>query len=113
MRLHRGCGRGSRPPLTTSPEPSLIGPSPLVPELSPPPRPAVLAAKRRRTVLTELTGRVKPGFLGTLALVSGLALAAVGLIVAAELRANAHERAVRSEERRVGKECRSRWSPYH
>ena len=22
-------------------------------------------------------------------------------------------RAVRSEERRVGKECRSRWSPYH
>ena len=24
-----------------------------------------------------------------------------------------HERRVRSEERRVGKECRSRWSPYH
>ena len=23
------------------------------------------------------------------------------------------ERYVRSEERRVGKECRSRWSPYH
>ena len=23
------------------------------------------------------------------------------------------EKAVRSEERRVGKECRSRWSPYH
>src|SRR5256885_16693271 len=23
------------------------------------------------------------------------------------------QRAVRSEERRVGKECRSRWSPYH
>src|SRR3712207_8630921 len=23
------------------------------------------------------------------------------------------ERATRSEERRVGKECRSRWSPYH
>src|SRR2546430_12425041 len=23
------------------------------------------------------------------------------------------DRAVRSEERRVGKECRSRWSPYH
>ena len=23
------------------------------------------------------------------------------------------EREVRSEERRVGKECRSRWSPYH
>src|SRR2546422_9068705 len=25
----------------------------------------------------------------------------------------AHRRDVRSEERRVGKECRSRWSPYH
>ena len=24
-----------------------------------------------------------------------------------------HADAVRSEERRVGKECRSRWSPYH
>ena len=24
-----------------------------------------------------------------------------------------HGEAVRSEERRVGKECRSRWSPYH
>ena len=23
------------------------------------------------------------------------------------------DRSVRSEERRVGKECRSRWSPYH
>ena len=23
------------------------------------------------------------------------------------------DRAARSEERRVGKECRSRWSPYH
>ena len=23
------------------------------------------------------------------------------------------DEAVRSEERRVGKECRSRWSPYH
>src|SRR3989442_3969325 len=26
---------------------------------------------------------------------------------------NEMERAERSEERRVGKECRSRWSPYH
>ena len=24
-----------------------------------------------------------------------------------------HARILRSEERRVGKECRSRWSPYH
>ena len=27
--------------------------------------------------------------------------------------AGAPERELRSEERRVGKECRSRWSPYH
>ena len=29
------------------------------------------------------------------------------------LRANKLKDAYRSEERRVGKECRSRWSPYH
>ena len=28
-------------------------------------------------------------------------------------RANCIDLGVRSEERRVGKECRSRWSPYH
>ena len=31
----------------------------------------------------------------------------------AELRAAGIVPLVRSEERRVGKECRSRWSPYH
>ena len=29
------------------------------------------------------------------------------------LRKNGQAKAERSEERRVGKECRSRWSPYH
>ena len=29
------------------------------------------------------------------------------------LRFDNFDDAVRSEERRVGKECRSRWSPYH
>src|SRR5207248_4961076 len=28
-------------------------------------------------------------------------------------RATEHAHVLRSEERRVGKECRSRWSPYH
>ena len=32
---------------------------------------------------------------------------------AALARARAGEMPKRSEERRVGKECRSRWSPYH
>ena len=34
---------------------------------------------------------------------------AAGVILAAE----ADAKTGRSEERRVGKECRSRWSPYH
>src|SRR3712207_9441200 len=37
-----------------------------------------------------------------------------GLEVCRRLRARAHAPIImRSEERRVGKECRSRWSPYH
>src|SRR5256886_15652541 len=31
----------------------------------------------------------------------------------AEVRLSEHRELRRSEERRVGKECRSRWSPYH
>ena len=37
--------------------------------------------------------------------------AALAALTAASLVLPAY--AVRSEERRVGKECRSRWSPYH
>ena len=39
-----------------------------------------------------------------------LAYSALGAILIAILRKGAD---MRSEERRVGKECRSRWSPYH
>ena len=39
-------------------------------------------------------------------------LAAVSIIMA-RLLSYAQPGGVRSEERRVGKECRSRWSPYH
>ena len=34
-------------------------------------------------------------------------------VKAAEAEIIDHDRVLRSEERRVGKECRSRWSPYH
>ena len=34
-------------------------------------------------------------------------------VVSAETAWTAAEDGTRSEERRVGKECRSRWSPYH
>ena len=37
----------------------------------------------------------------------------VGLEIASALSCIAGRSAYRSEERRVGKECRSRWSPYH
>ena len=33
--------------------------------------------------------------------------------VAGDLAVDCHHTIERSEERRVGKECRSRWSPYH
>ena len=39
-----------------------------------------------------------------------LALVSVSGVIAADAESNADSR---SEERRVGKECRSRWSPYH
>ena len=34
-------------------------------------------------------------------------------VVLARSHAESCEKEMRSEERRVGKECRSRWSPYH
>src|SRR2546430_11450006 len=40
-------------------------------------------------------------------------LAAVARLGEASLKQLEDELANRSEERRVGKECRSRWSPYH
>src|SRR6266487_1745329 len=36
-----------------------------------------------------------------------------GTVIAGTLAAEVDGVRVRSEERRVGKECRSRWSPYH
>ena len=41
---------------------------------------------------------------------AGAILLAAGLIVCLSLKKESNPR---SEERRVGKECRSRWSPYH
>src|SRR5256886_6264062 len=38
---------------------------------------------------------------------------AVSQQVARDMARGVRHRAKRSEERRVGKECRSRWSPYH
>ena len=40
-------------------------------------------------------------------------LAAIAIPKFANTKDKAYVAAMRSEERRVGKECRSRWSPYH
>ena len=35
------------------------------------------------------------------------------LFVEGDTEVEFYKQVIRSEERRVGKECRSRWSPYH
>src|SRR2546427_12149172 len=51
---------------------------------------------------------------GQLCLVEGAHLGGGQLaILEQHQRGNAADAELRSEERRVGKECRSRWSPYH
>src|SRR5256885_10967214 len=45
---------------------------------------------------------------------AAVGLAALGLLLPAAVhKSSSRAGAARSEERRVGKECRSRWSPYH
>ena len=34
-------------------------------------------------------------------------------VIQSEVKSEREKQILRSEERRVGKECRSRWSPYH
>src|SRR2546430_2883442 len=43
----------------------------------------------------------------------GYVVPAFAVLVLGDVFATIGDQAVRSEERRVGKECRSRWSPYH
>ena len=50
-------------------------------------------------------------YIGHIPEIGASALTGVGLFTPILMLINAF--AMRSEERRVGKECRSRWSPYH
>ena len=59
------------------------------------------AALRRRYIL------------GAVGVLVGLALVLVGVNTVIWVGVVGFAVMVRSEERRVGKECRSRWSPYH
>src|SRR3712207_5809582 len=62
----------------------------------------------------SVTGAVKAGAIGYLMKDTEAEELGRAIKAAAEGRVHlAPEAAARSEERRVGKECRSRWSPYH
>src|SRR5256886_9776624 len=66
-------------------------------------------AKQLFTDRTTLTRNLKPlADAGLLKLGDGADARSKAVLVTAKGRS-----ALRSEERRVGKECRSRWSPYH
>src|SRR5260370_19457367 len=70
------------------------------------------------TEALELTGSERVLEIGTgsgyqAAVLSQLAREVISVESHTSLALAARERLVRSEERRVGKECRSRWSPYH
>ncbi len=86
---------------------------------------AVLAASvwtSGNAIVTEVLGLLISGASGRLAWLVPIAVAAAAMPAAVVVvtligrRGDEAEQAVlafRSEERRVGKECRSRWSPYH
>ena len=74
----------------------------------------------KSTLFNALAGGavVAPHMFSTVETVHGVAdvrdprLGALDAVSSSRTRSGA-SRAWRSEERRVGKECRSRWSPYH
>ena len=61
-------------------------------------------ASSRVTVDERVTGEVKKGLLVLLGVTHDDTSKDVDYMV---------DKVTRSEERRIGKECRSRWSPYH
>src|SRR3712207_6574843 len=65
---------------------------------------------QRRGFLAVVAGRVIPGLrIPTTVVAGALGVRYPVFLLGAALGSNN----IRSEERRVGKECRSRWSPYH
>ena len=74
--------------------------------------PAYLAARRTGTPIVVHEANARPGLanrVGAMLTRPGL----VGYAFAGTPLKGRHVGMPRSEERRVGKECRSRWSPYH
>ena len=92
--------------------------------------PAVWWAVAMFLIVLGVLGTFIPGIPGPIAVFAGMLLAAwidhftrvgwvalviLGALTAAALAIDTLASVIgaRSEERRVGKECRSRWSPYH
>src|SRR2546430_12711201 len=83
------------------PEPE---PTPL-PELEPPDLAACLSGPHGLDLVVELAHDLRSPLTSILFLAEALQQGQGGPVTGEQTR--------RSEERRVGKECRSRWSPYH
>ena len=66
-----------------------------------------------QTPLTRITGKISGIFGEIITQVLIYALGLAGCYYAAPYIGGVSDSFNRSEERRVGKECRSRWSPYH
>ena len=75
-------------------------------------RQGVAPSRIRKQRQSHAGGRVNAGDIAIFARqLSTMLAAGIPLVQAFEIVGNGHDK--RSEERRVGKECRSRWSPYH
>ena len=61
----------------------------------------------------SIKNRLKKGFRLTTFVASASGVIAGILMILVSMRYSSALTFYRSEERRVGKECRSRWSPYH
>ena len=65
------------------------------------------------TVLSDAVFHINEGERAAIVGINGAGKTTLLRIIVGELPADSGEIVTRSEERRVGKECRSRWSPYH
>ena len=70
-----------------------------------------LAAIRAGRATPAVLDRITEDYYGTPTPINQMATVSVS--EATNLLIQPWDRSTRSEERRVGKECRSRWSPYH
>src|SRR2546422_1341580 len=71
------------------------------------------ASLARGPALDAFTVRKQAKAHGTAQRIEGCFTPGAAVVVVEDVITTGHSAGDRSEERRVGKECRSRWSPYH